>query len=361
MRSVCAAFVSFFLFGAINYLAPSPATAVTIDTVPVGNPGNAGNPGKPPEYFFFPPPGAVGYSYQIAKLEVTNLQYVEFLNAKATSDPLQFYNPAMASDPRGGIMQDEVSGNFVYTAKPNMANKPVNFVNVFDAMRFVNWLNNGQGAGDTESGAYTLSGGAPWPTNARGNSTIHRNAGATWYLPSHDEWYKAAYYDPRSTSQGGPPGDDHYWEYATQSDVAPILAAADSSGNISNPAANVANYNNGADWNGLDGNLTTVGSAGPLSTSFYGTFDQAGNVSEFTDTVTTILLSSPPTFTRDVPGNSYSAVNYGGAIVEYFDNVAIGFRLVMIPEPGSLALAVAGLVVVTPLMLRLRRRRAKSP
>lgn len=51
-------------------------------------------------------------------------------------------------------------------------------------------------------------------------------------------------------------------------------------GDISNPGANVANYGNGADWNGLVGNVTTVGSAGPLSYSFYGTADQAGNVFE---------------------------------------------------------------------------------
>ena len=33
------------------------------------------------------------------------------------------------------------------------------------------------------------------------------NAGATVFLPSESEWYKAAYYDPRTTAQGGPPSD----------------------------------------------------------------------------------------------------------------------------------------------------------
>ena len=58
-------------------------------------------------------------------------------------------------------------------------------------------------------------------------------------------------------------------------------------GNISNPGANVANYFNGADWNALDGNVTTVGSAGPLSYSFYGTADQGGNVSEWNEALIT--------------------------------------------------------------------------
>jgi hypothetical protein len=37
--------------------------------------------------------------------------------------------------------------------------------------------------------------------------------------------------------------------------------------------------NSGADWNGQNGNLTTVGSAG--NTSFYGAFDMNGNVREW--------------------------------------------------------------------------------
>ena len=31
-----------------------------------------------------------------------------------------------------------------------LRNRPVNFVSYFDAMRFTNWLENGQGSGGTE-------------------------------------------------------------------------------------------------------------------------------------------------------------------------------------------------------------------
>ena len=41
------------------------ASAITIETVPVGNPGNAGV-------------GSVGYNFRIGKYEVTNAQYTEF-------------------------------------------------------------------------------------------------------------------------------------------------------------------------------------------------------------------------------------------------------------------------------------------
>lgn len=54
--------------------------------------------------------------------------------------------------------------------------------------RISNWLHNGQGSGDTESGAYTLEGGTPIPTNG---ATVTRNGGASVFLTSEDEWYRS--------------------------------------------------------------------------------------------------------------------------------------------------------------------------
>ena len=59
--------------------------------------------------------------------------------------------------------------------------------------RFANWLTNGRGAGDTETGAYTFNGGsAATPDHAKlavGEKTV-------WVLPNENEWYKAAYFNP---------------------------------------------------------------------------------------------------------------------------------------------------------------------
>jgi hypothetical protein len=71
----------------------------------------------------------------------------------------------------------------------------VDFVSFWNALRFANWLHNGQPRGlqdetTTEDGAYTLT-----PTGIV-NNTITRNPGAVVFLPSENEWYKAAYYDP---------------------------------------------------------------------------------------------------------------------------------------------------------------------
>jgi hypothetical protein len=90
----------------------------------------------------------------------------------------------------GGIARSGSPGSYTYSATPGRQNKPVNFITPFDAMRFVNWLHNGQGSGSTETGAYTLLGGTPTPSN----DLVERNPGATVFLTSDAEWYKAAYY-----------------------------------------------------------------------------------------------------------------------------------------------------------------------
>jgi formylglycine-generating enzyme len=169
--------------------------AVTIDYVPVGHAGNAAVPATGSLY------GAVAYAYQIGKYEVTNGQYTEFLNAvDATgANANGIYNSSMGSDARGGItFTSGAADGMKDTIRSSMGDKPVNFVSWYDAARFTNWLHNGQGAGDTETGAYTLT---------LSTGLITKNVGANVWLPSEDEWYKAAYYDPTAGAGGG----DNYW------------------------------------------------------------------------------------------------------------------------------------------------------
>lgn len=106
-----------------------------------------------------------------------------------------------------------------------------------------------------------------------------------YWIPNKNEWYKAAYYG----------ADSEYSAYATQFNQppAPVLAltngdgVADDTIELEDPfdAINSANFNKGADWNSLDGNVTTVGSNG--GPSYYGTFDQNGNVNEWSDDIAT--------------------------------------------------------------------------
>ena len=119
-------------------LTTTASAQVTFDWATVGNAGNAADTTG------F---GSVANEYRIAKHEVTNDQYTEFLNAVAKTDTNALYNASMDSDARGGITQSGTAPNLSYAVKTNMGNKPVNFVSFFDAMRLVNWLHNGQPTG----------------------------------------------------------------------------------------------------------------------------------------------------------------------------------------------------------------------
>src|SRR5271163_899297 len=82
-----------------------------------------------------------------------------------------------------------VSDPYSYTVAAGFINRPVTRVDFWDACRFANWLDNGQptgaeGLGTTETGTYTLT------STAISDNTVTRNAGATWAVPSEDEWYR---------------------------------------------------------------------------------------------------------------------------------------------------------------------------
>ena len=214
------------------------AHAVTINWTPVGNPGAANDvadgDSKTPGVQHY---GWVNYNYNIDKYDVTNAQYVEFLNSKDPNgaNTLGLYSTYMTSQiPFGGIDYNaNADPGAKYSAKSGDENHPVDFLSLFSTLRFANWLNNGgTSSSDTESGAYTLLGGTPTPSNA---FTITRTPGATIFLPSEDEWYKSAFYDPRTTAQGGPPSDSHYWLYGTSSNDPPVFSNP-------SPLANHANY-----------------------------------------------------------------------------------------------------------------------
>jgi formylglycine-generating enzyme required for sulfatase activity len=201
---------------------------------------------------------------------VTNTEYTAFLNAIAKTDTNGTYATLMGSNVRGGITRSGASPNFVYTVRTNMGDKPVIYVSWLDALRYVNWLHNGkptgaQGTTTTENGVYTVSLG----TGAT------RIAGARFFLPTSTDWARAAYHDvPASTD----------WTYPTRTSTTPTGATAGSTGTVSNPGANVVNYNDTADWASQNGHVTKVGSCGLASASGYGTYDQGGNVREWTET-----------------------------------------------------------------------------
>jgi len=247
----------------------------------------------------------------------------------------------MGSSARGGITRSGTDGSFTYSVRANMGDKPVNYVSWYDAARMSNWMTNGQGSGGTESGVYTFDG-----INSISAITRDLSNPSQVFIPNEDEWYKAAYHHP--AAQGG--DTDDYWLFATQSNSVPTVASATSIGDVANPGQDVVNYNFGADWNGQNGNVTTVGSAG--STSFYGAFDMNGNVWEWNETLIGSL--------RGLRGGSFDnfVANLRSSNRDFFgfptfETAAnVGFRLASpVPGPGSVALLAVG----APLLARRRR------
>ncbi len=320
------------------------AEPITIDWVTVGDPGNAADTTG---Y------GAVAGEYKIMKFEFTNAQYVDFLNAvdPNAQNLRSLYNPQMDTSPYGGIgYLFFAAAGTKYRVRTNMGDKPVNFVDWFDAARVANWMHNGQGSGSTETGAYTLNG-------ATSGEAVARNPGALFYVPNEDEWYKAAYYKGGSANAG-------YWDYATQSDSAPSPVSAGPTGiGSAGPNGNFANYYQGADWNGRRGNFTTIGTNG--GPSAYGALDMSGNALEWND------LDGTPSLFRGYRGGSFIAndsfaVSSAYRLFQYTTTSldTMGFRLAGVSAQPVPEIDPAGmgsvLALVTGALGLLERRRRKT-
>ena len=167
--------------------------------VPIGNANNAddttGNPSVA---------GKVEYAYQMGKYEVSE-------------DMITKYNAEFGS-----------ANGLVITKDTRGTNKPATSVSWNEAARFVNWLNTSKGF----QAAYNFTSGgvndniALWNVGdgfALGGSSenLFRHKDAHFWLPSLDEWYKAAYYDP--TANGGLGA---YFNYPNGSDTAPMAVTS---------------------------------------------------------------------------------------------------------------------------------------
>jgi formylglycine-generating enzyme required for sulfatase activity len=157
--------------------------------------------------------GKVDYSFYIQQYEVTNSQYVEFLNSVDHLGNLGLYNALMSTDNiNGGINRSFNTdlNKYIYSTKPNMNLKPVTFITYLSAIRYVNWISSENNI--TETGVYTI-------TN---NIVSSRLSTALYFLPNQNEWFKAAYYNPNLST---------YSVYATSSNDQPQVAHIDDIGN----------------------------------------------------------------------------------------------------------------------------------
>ncbi len=250
--------------------------------------------------------GIVNKDYRMGTYEITNDQWNKFKNeyGLVTGNPSEAY--------------DE-NATWVST------NVPTNRISWYEAAQFVNWLNidagyqaaykfiSTQGTGD-----YTF---AMWESGDLGynESNPYRNSNAFYFLPTEDEWVKAAYWNGTSLQT-----------WATVGDVEPTQTGW--------------NFND----NGYPNSPYGPWDAGSGSEELNGTFDMVGNVWEWMESpyYSSEYLSGS---NRGVRGGScFANNNYlrssnriaNGA--PYYEGDEVGFRVASIPEPAALFLLALG-------------------
>lgn len=307
MATVCALMVAFAPAARADVITHG-STSVTMDFVTVGDAGNVadaevmstdGTTGY----------GSVPYAYRIGKYEVSEAQWDAVVAANA-----------------GDLLNDPGYWG---------GNQPVAAISWNEAAMFCNWLTSG----NVTQGAYAINGSGV--VTGIDRAAAASTYGTVYFIPTEDEWYKAAYYKGGGTSAG-------YWDYPTQDDVSNPPDGIDFSGDPDFDAV----FSDGGYHLSQPNNADN---AGVLSA--YGTMGQGGNVFEWNETLITGssrgLRGGP--FEYGLDGLPASLrFWHDPSSIEHDD---LGFRVAsneVVPEPGSLALTISGATLA--LIWRWRRK-----
>jgi formylglycine-generating enzyme required for sulfatase activity len=280
-----------------------------MDFVTIGNPGNAEDTTGAPD-----PAGSVGRTFDINTFEVSRAMITAY-NA----------NPGVVA-----ISMDPMTNN----GGPGV-NKPATGITWNEAARFVNWLNIQKGFAPAYKYANSTitTNLTPWtPNDTLDYDPLnpYRSKRSNFFLPSFNEWYKAAYYDPSANSGAG-----GYWDYANGSNTAPMASAGGTT-------ANTAVYGQTAAQGPAD-----VNNAGGLSP--YGVMGLGGNVFEWEES-SADLSNSAGDSDRGWRGGGWlspssrlmSSDRLGGTPT--FEDNELGFRVAsynsdaVVPEPSMMVI-----------------------
>ncbi len=285
------------LFGCAASASAQPAPDYDFDWVTIGAVGNAPYTGDSP----FGPPRAVGrgrvdYEYRMSRLEVTTGQWVEFVNTFTTQPdfPQELFGTFdnFTNGPHGwGATRDfSYAGPGERYVIPDTGENremwPVSGIGWRDAALYCNWLHNGKssdpaslwtGAYDTSTFGQTFD---PFQvTDAAGHLP-----GAKFWIPTLDEWMKAAHYDPDRYG----PGEGGWWDYAHSSDESPVSGL---------PGEGMTSA--GIEWTSAFDPWTIPLGAYPEAVSPWGLLDTSGGTREWTEE----LLYVPQPVGRSLGGS----------------------------------------------------------
>ncbi|MEN8126716.1 MAG: SUMF1/EgtB/PvdO family nonheme iron enzyme [Planctomycetota bacterium] len=245
--------------------------------------------------------GVANYDYRIGTCEITNDQWSKFeisLGVPVTG-----------------------SAYGAYDANPNPGtNLPTDNVSWYEAAQFVNWLNTNSGyqaaynfTGTQGTTNYTLE---LWDAaDAWGGTNLYRHKNARYFLPSEDEWVKAAYWNG---------SDLQTYANAFETDL-------------------ISNEPDPEKWNYFPSDGSELWAADLGAQELNGTYNMMGNVWEWMESsqYPGLYFTS---VNRGIRGGSYISADtglrssYRNSQTPDFEDNLTGFRVASVPEPMTVML-----------------------
>jgi hypothetical protein len=292
--------------------------------------------------------GGVNYDYRISRTETTGGQYAEFLNAFCAQRTIQEWR----ADPVFSFFGDSfrlgaistIVNNRITQWRPTARPIPSNDLSMQEAMMYCNWLNNGRPTSLDQimTGVYDVSRYLNINAGNRLTGPIERSPDAKFWIPTQDEWVKAAHFDPNKNGEG----QAGFWLYPITRDTPPIGAPPAPYGN--------GEANTGFGWfEDEQGNFIYRWDIPILSyptiQSPWGLFDAAGGAAEITSTA---LLRQQPGDFELYGWDSTTFIVESETAAFYYDHLAYfsysGFRgaagglrlAALVPSPSIFGTAI---------------------
>ncbi|HVZ93241.1 MAG TPA: SUMF1/EgtB/PvdO family nonheme iron enzyme [Phycisphaerales bacterium] len=301
-----------------------------LDWVAIGSPGNRGI--LPEETDLYRGPlGAVDYDYRMTRTEITYSQWFEFVQAYAP-----YYEGSHGDSTFLGRFIIYSISTQSYELQRGAENYPIEVGWRF-AARYCNWLHNDKALTENafQAGAYDTSTFGDNPDGTFTDQLTH-SPNARYWIPTDNEWLKAAYYDPNRYGEN----QEGYWLYPYASNEPPIPGnPADGATTNAGPGGSFANRNAGSY---------------PWANAPWGLLDVSGGAEEWLEDATSGLNGPLARGWRGSGWGDDGYQTYDRNDWSFLTRVGsqIGLRVASVPTPGSLLV----IWIMAPWALRRRNQ-----
>ncbi len=314
-----------------------------IEFVTIGAPGNPAWQGQG----YANNRGSVSYEYRIGRLEITTAQWVQFMNA-ATARPQSDRIPFVNTPVFWGAEPDPTySGPGTrWRVIPGRELTPVGGLSWRNAAVYCNWLHNNQSTAREAffNGAYDITTfGYAGPTGERFTDQREHNPGARFWIPTFNEWMKAAHYDPNRNG----PGQGGWWSYSNTTDQ-PMFGGPPGGTGFNQFGQTGPSQGNFAWTSSSLSEFQVLLGAYANQQSPWGLLDTAGGTTEWTEGV----VGSPDVLYRISEGAAWGSgrsAAWSNSLAEFSADLPsypfydFGFRIAAaIPSPSTGGLMLAG-------------------